>query len=138
MDFIVTPLVVFIVFSYLYKVIKLYATRRERILFIEKSTTPPPYGAAVDMPDFGSTFRHSIPSRFQTLRWALLLIGVGVGILIGFFIAVALNAQVALNPWMAPNQYGVVLGSAMLLFGGIGLMVPYVIESRDAASQTDN
>lgn len=134
MDFITVPLVLLIIFGTLYKVVKIYATRRERLLYIEKMTTPPPYGAEgaklpLMLPDWGTTAPSA--GRFVALRWALLAMGVGLGILVSVMIVIGINPRVvAEQPWEIADDYGIITGASMFLFGGLGLLISYIIESN--------
>lgn len=131
MDFIIVPLVLFIIFGTLYKVIQLYATRRERILYIEKMTSIPSIagegGAPMPALPWATSDRMS---RFTALRWSLLLIGLGLGMLVAFFTALAINPDIAIEPWNVAEEYGIILGASMLFFGGLGLLISFLIESR--------
>lgn len=143
MDFITVPLVLLIIFGTLYKVIKLYATRRERILYIEKMSTPPPYCPDANQqpipPYRVMPAEYESLSRFRTLRWALLAMGVGFGMLfaIGFVLLVD-PVRVMDNFYCITNRYGIIVGASMFLFGGLGMLISYIIETRYISRHTDN
>ena len=67
---------------------------------------------------------------FGTLKIACLLLGIGAGLLIGYFIC--LNSLAGYSTMdLQHNAYeisGVVYGASVLLFGGLGLLVAFVIE----------
>lgn len=52
------------------------------------------------------------------LRWALLLIGAGMGLMIGYF----------LDEMFRMDEAGYF--SALLIFGGLGLLLAYIIEEK--------
>jgi hypothetical protein len=58
-----------------------------------------------------------------TLRWALLFIGAGIGLLLGYFLDRAWDME------------EVAYFSMIFIFGGIGLGLAYVIEERKMKSQ---
>ena len=83
--------VVWIVFYYTYKLIGLYARRKERLLMIEKMNAVGDVGI-----DDKELFAHS----FTALRVGCLLIGVGIGLLIGVIIQTMLvSAGYDMNQW---------------------------------------
>lgn len=133
MDFISVPLVLLIIFGTFYKIIKLYAMRRERILYIEKMSELPQIGSDSCPTPYGSLFSES--SAATGLRWGLLAVGVGLGILIAVIIAICLNGNAAKYPGIITEDYGIVVASCMFLFGGIGLVISYIIESRRATRE---
>lgn len=106
-----------IVFGVMYKLFELFAGRKERMMLIEKLSdklTPELLGK-------GPMY---LPTNlsFSGLRLGCLLIGLGLGLLVGFFIV-----DVALRIHDASS---VVYGACVLLFGGAGLLVSYLIENR--------
>lgn len=129
MDFLEAPLVLLIIFYFFYKILQLYATRRERILLIEKLSELPPEGLpTLPLNDFSIAPRYN---HMQALRWGLLILGCGFGLLVGYFVAIGLNNSLIKNPG-ALGEYSIILCAPVLLFGGIGLIISYIIESRSA------
>ena len=80
----------------------------ERMAIIEKGLDP----------KFFKSDRTSSPS--PVLRWSLLLIGAGLGLLVGYFLDEAFYMQ------------EVAYFSMLMVFGGLGLMIAYVIEEKKA------
>ncbi len=62
-------------------------------------------------------------SRFGTLRFALLLIGVGLGIMIGLI-------TIKVTGTTDENVMGAVYGGTVLIFGGCGLLAAYIINKH--------
>jgi hypothetical protein len=134
MDFIMVPLIVGIVFLGTYKLFELFARRKERLNMIEK------IGANADssLMDNTSLFsaRSYKSSTFGTLKIACLLLGVGLGLLVGFFIAYyyyGVGIEVSENSFdfdrrFAQDMIGVIYGASTLLFGGLGLLVAFIVE----------
>lgn len=130
MDFISIPLVTGIVTLGIYKLFELFARRKERLALIEK------LGEKIDTSMFENKFTfpkfNSNGSKFGTLKIASLLLGVGLGLLVGFFICQYYlvntgNSDFYNNIWELAS---VVYGACTLLFGGLGLLVAFVIEMK--------
>jgi len=83
----------------------------ERMSIIEKGLNP----------DFFKRDRGGNPS--PVLRWALLLIGAGLGLLVGYFLDEAYRMD------------DVAYFSMLMVFGGIGLMLAYIIEEKKASKK---
>lgn len=130
MDFISVPLVLLIIFGTFYKIIKLYAMRRERILYIEKMSELPQIGSDSCPTPYGSLFSES--SAATGLRWGLLAVGVGLGIFVAVITVLCINFKAATNPDLIVDEYGIVVAACMFFFGGLGLVVSYIIENRRA------
>jgi len=135
LDFIMIPLVVGIITLGIYKLFELFARRKERLALIEK------LGEKIDISMFENKF--SFPkfktggSMYGTLKVACLLLGVGLGLLVGFFICQYYlvntgNSEFYNNIWELAN---VVYGACTLLFGGLGLMVAFLIELKHAPKE---
>jgi len=133
MDFIMVPLVVSIVALGIYKLFELFARRKERMALIEK------LGEKIDTSMFENKF--SFPkfktggSMFGTLKIASLLLGVGLGLLVGFFISQYYLADKGNQPYYYSETYSVVYGACTLLFGGLGLLIAFVIELKHAPKE---
>ena len=93
MDFITAPLVVGFICLGIYALFELFVRRKERLLIIEKISE------RMDIADLGK--RLSLPSyslprfSFSSLKTGCLLMGIGLGILVGFFcnLIVAANSH---------------------------------------------
>lgn len=129
MDFITIPLVVGMVTLGIYKLFELFVHRKERLTMIEK------IGSTFDASMIQNKF--SFPEKklpvFSTLKIACLLLGVGLGLLIGFTLteSLGLNQMARLNDnWHMSDTIGVVYGASVLLFGGLGLLVAFILEMK--------
>lgn len=125
MEFISIPVVVGIITLGIYRLFELYVRRKERILMLEK-------GILAD-----TTFRPQIPEfsnkSFGTLKLACLLLGVGVGLLVGFFINMGVSHQIMTmntNPWQMQETSGIIYGASVMLFGGLGLLLAFFVEQK--------
>jgi hypothetical protein len=79
----------------------------ERMAIIEKGLDP-------------HMFRKDKSSPSPVLRWALLLIGAGLGLFVGYILDEAYRMEVA-------AYFG-----GIMVFGGLGLVIAYVIEEKKA------
>lgn len=115
---------VVIVFGVIYKLFELFVGRKERMMIIEKlgdKLTP-------------DTFKNGIFYRtglfsFGGLRMGCLMIGLGVGLLVGYGIISA--TQYSYFDGNRPYEVtSVVYGACVLLGGGTGLVISYLIEKK--------
>ncbi len=132
MDFISVPLTVGIVAFAFYKLIELYVRKKERLLIIEKLSQLE--NANVENFNLSGIFGgKNLPwNQFISLRIGCLLMGLGLGLLIGFLIV---NASIPMSShiqdsWNTRELMSIVYGSSTLLFGGIGLVAGFVIERK--------
>lgn len=134
MDFLTAPLIVGIVFAAIYGLFELFVRRNERLAIIEK------IGDKLDASAFEGKL--GLPSylgnrlSFSSLKAGCLLTGIGLGLLVGFIIStsVAANSSTLMNDgwrnWYHSDVAGTIYGASVLLFGGIGLLVSFVIEMK--------
>jgi hypothetical protein len=130
MDFITIPTVVGMITFGIYKLFELFVRRKERLNIIEK------LGDKIDPSFLGEI--QPIPVRiagrfsFGSFKAACLLIGIGLGLLVGYLIS--LNSLP--NGGMFSDNYqlnqftGVIFGASIMLFSGLGLLVAFFIEMR--------
>jgi hypothetical protein len=130
MDFITIPLVVGIITLGIYRLFDLFVRKKERLAIIEKISEK--FDASMIENKFSFPIKTSGNSIFSTLKVACLLLGVGLGLLVGYFIC--LNSIAGYSSMdLHNNAYeisGVVYGASVLLFGGLGLLVAFVIEMK--------
>lgn len=130
MDFLMVPLIVGIVTLGIYKLFELFARRKERMAIIEKmgeKFEPFPLESSI-------SFGVRASSAYSTLKIACLLLGVGLGLLVGFFIALN-TIGISSNPdvYMHTTEtIGIIYGSSVLLFGGLGLLIAFLVEMKQA------
>jgi len=130
MDFISIPLVVGIITFGIFRLFDLFVRKKERLAIIEK------IGEKFDPSMIENKFSFPMAttgnSTFSTLKIACLLLGVGLGLLVGYFIC--LGSIAGYNTMELRNNAneisGVVYGATVLLFGGLGLLVAFVIEMK--------
>ena len=117
MDFISVPLVVGIVCAGIYGLFELFVRKRERLAIIEK------IGDKLDASAFDGKL--GLPHYMRNFS------GIGLGLLVGFII----NMCMATNSYYDDGWYrhevaGTAYGASVLLFGGIGLIIAFVIELK--------
>ncbi len=112
-----------IVFGVVYKLFELFVGRKERMMLIEKmgeKLTP-------EMLKEGLPY-HPCMFSFSALRWGCLALGLGFGLLTGYLI-VCLSDLESLGYQMG-ETVSIIYGASVLIGGGLGLIVSYVIELR--------
>ena len=114
-DFIIPLGIAYII----YKVFELYVRRKERMAMIEKMS----FGdGTVIPPDVTKLFSPSTPTS-RALQHGFLITGLGLGLGIAFI----------MNHCMEIQHYEkeVLYFALMLLFGGLGLVIAYLIEQKN-------
>lgn len=130
MDFIMVPLIVGIITLGIYKLFELFARKKERLALIEK------LGDKIDTSMIEGKFSFPIrvmqKSPFGTLKLACLLLGVGLGLLVGFFIVLNTIGLYSTDVQMNFRETeSIIYGSSVLLFGGLGLLVAFLLEMKN-------
>jgi hypothetical protein len=127
LEFIVAPVVIWILVSGLYSLMELYARRNERMAIIEK------LGDKFDpslLNSMTAGFRGlNVSKSFSSLKIGCLLFGVGLGLLVGLLIATALISD-GYDHDHNRDLFGTAYASSFLLFGGLGLLTSFIIETR--------
>ena len=116
LSFISVPLTTFIVAFFIYKLFELFACRKERLYIVEHMHNIPENANSFKTPG-----AYGLNLSFSALRWGALLMGVGAGLLVGFFI----QENIPNMTWWKEE---VIYGSCVLLLGGFGLIVAFIIE----------
>ena len=120
LDFITVPLVCGIFVLGFYKLFELFVCKKERLLIIEKmgeKFTP-------DMLEHKLNFSSIGNMSFSALKFGCLFMGFGLGLLAAF--AIHYNFEDFLfKKWEIQTT---VYGASVLLFGGLGLLIAFLIE----------
>jgi hypothetical protein len=121
LDFIMVPAIMATIGASCYYVFELFAHRKERLMMIEKMA---------ELTNIDSNFRVNIDffskdngGVFTALRFALLFCGLGVGLLVGYYFI-----YTAAEGTVDRNGREIVLGASVLLFGGLSLLISFLIE----------
>ena len=128
MDWITPPLVCAIIFGSIYKVIELFVRKRERLMLISKLTE-------ISNVDFKGISLYSSGNKFTALRIGWLMLGIGLGFLVAFFInMMATGGKYAYDfdsVWRFHDKVaGVVYIACICICGGWGLLMSYHAERR--------
>ncbi|MDR2382887.1 MAG: hypothetical protein LBD76_03265 [Prevotellaceae bacterium] len=116
----------------IYKTFELFVKRKERLTFIEKFFThceQKEVPTSFQMPPI--SFNNQNYSTWA-LKIALLLIGVGIGALLNVFTVVWANAE-GLN--ISYEIHGFISFAYFAFFGGLGLLISYLIESKQSKKE---
>lgn len=133
MDFISIPLVVGIVCAGIYGLFELFVRKKERLAIIEKigdKLDASAFEGKMGLPSYVNRF------SFNALKAGCLLAGIGLGLLVGFIITTAIAADSGLlfsnnwDSWFRRELAATAYGASVLLFGGMGLVVAFVIEMK--------
>ena len=125
------PLMFGIVFYFIYLTFELFVRKQERINLIEKmgQNMPPidPDMLKIQSYSLLPTFKKS----FTALRFGCLFAGLGFGLLVGLFIGLIVTEEFHLenNPKEMNNIVSLAYGASALCFGGLGLLISYLIEN---------
>jgi hypothetical protein len=128
-----------------YKLFELFVRKGERLAIIEKLftlTENKEVSGSIKLPDIslGSNFNFDSWS----LRISLLLIGIGLGSLLSFFTQYYLfdfyqTLNIDENSWAVSNRISDIKTftnfSFISIFGGTGLLIAYLIESKQAKNK---
>lgn len=133
MDFITIPLVVGMITLGIYKLFDLFVRKKERLAIIEKIGDKFDSSMIENKFSFPFNLKFENVGTFGTLKVACLLLGVGSGLLAGFFICQVYVYGFIPNININHDAYeisGVIYGASVLLFGGLGLLIAFLIEMK--------
>lgn len=129
MSFITIPLVTGIVFLAIYKVFQLFVCRRERIMLLEKIENLS--GKNINLSGLSLDAGSGFGGKFFSLRLGALLLGVGLGIFVGVLTCWAMFPSLRdTNDSITWGTPSILLGGCILLFGGLGLVIAFLVELR--------
>ncbi|MBD8346498.1 MULTISPECIES: DUF6249 domain-containing protein [unclassified Dysgonomonas] len=124
----------------IYRLFELFVRRNERMAIIEKlqsNVDPSVFANKFSLPILGGQPQVKLSSSWP-LRASLLLVGVGLGLLVAFFLELALTNS--LSPEFASYDYAVrdnikdsvaiIYLASVSLFGGLGLLIAYLVEQK--------
>jgi hypothetical protein len=117
-----------IVFGVIYKLFELFVGRKERMMLIEKLpvetlTDEKLKNGGLSLCDLKENL---FPTSSTSLRFGCLLIGLGLGLLAGYSQPEYFASDEISRP--VRETVSIIYGACVLLGGGIGLIVAFVIE----------
>ena len=127
MDFLMVPMIIGICVAGVYGLFELFARRKERLAIIEKIGEKLDSSAFDGKLSFGSYMKGF---SFSSLKVGCLMVGIGLGLLVGFIINTSLMSNLTPNDWYRDEIAGTAYGASVLLFGGIGLITAFIIETK--------
>ena len=111
-----------IIFGVVYKLFELFVGKKERMMLIEKLSSEELIKGGIKRPDFNLfTF------TFSSLPFGCLMLGLGLGLLAGFFIGLEISNAYP-NYMDAYQIASLIYGACLLLGGGVGLLISFLIE----------
>lgn len=125
MDFITVPAILFIIGYFVYKLFELFVCKKERLYLIEHAKDASLEGQKLPiLPNMGLNI------SFSALKWGCFFVGLGLGMLVAFTICLcALGWNEYSSSWYA-SKVQVVFGGSIFLFGGLGLIIAFIIEMK--------
>lgn len=130
MDFISIPVTFGIGAYAFYKLVELFARKKERIMIIERLSQIS--STNIENLDISRIFgeRKNFNNKFLALRIGSLLMGLGFGLLVGIVIASGMYGSSGSLSYETMQSMSVVYGASTLCFGGVGLLLGFIVESR--------
>lgn len=129
MEFISIPLVVTIVTLGIYKLFELFVCKKERLAIIEKMGDK----FSPNMLEHKINFSSLENFSFSALKVGCLLMGMGLGLLIGYILCVTTVVGYQDQPrevWKYHTMTSLIYGACVLLFGGLGLVAAFIAEIK--------
>lgn len=126
-DFLVPIVVVGTITLGIYKLFELFVCRRERMMMIERMADLHVQG--IPKLQYGLNFKFRL--SFSPLKWGCLLMGIGLGVLLGYFICWNTIPEFPGDLYYNSNTLvATIFGACVLLMGGAGLLVAFLIELK--------
>lgn len=123
-------LMIAVIFYFLYKIIELFVHKKERLLLIDKIEKIGQVGNINGIQEIRSLFMTTPETgkKFWSLRWGLLLAGVGLGMVVGYVMATYIDSHLG---------WGQIETASAFLFGGIALAISFIVERILASKDAD-
>jgi len=136
MDWIMIPLNVLIVFGTIYKVFELFARKEERKMLINKIDEI----KNVDLSKVNLNISSAKDNKYLSLRAGMLILGVGLGAFLGIICVMIALPMIEQCANIMPTYYAseMLSASCVCLFGGLGLVIAYIIEQKARRREKDN
>lgn len=126
LDFLVAPVTTGIVFFMIYKTFELFVRRNERLTIINKMAER---GFNNDGKPLNLDLNLDMRTpRFTSLRFGACLLGIGLGMLVGFIISIYTYPTGLFADMGSSELASMIIGSNVLIFGGIAMLTAFLIE----------
>lgn len=113
----------------MYSLFELYARRKERMFLYERlgdRLGSEAFKGKIELPLFAGSSIPFFPS-FSGLKFGCLLVGVGLGLIVGMILDVTMVLPLG-NEWQFQKISGIAYGAPVLFFGGLGLIISFLVE----------
>ena len=134
MDFISIPATFGIGAFAFYKIVELFVRKKERLMIIDRLSSLD--GISSEKLDFSKLFPQDNKDKGQylALRFGSLIVGLGLGLMIGYFIGFASYPNFSVlshqDGYYRNESIQMIYAASTLLFGGLGLVTGFLIEYR--------
>ena len=135
MEQIMIACVVFTCVFFLYKFLESLVRRRERIMLVEKIDSLDPSHVEALQKGMNSQGLASFAGRFTSLRFGMLLAGIGLGLIVAWVLTIMLYPNIASFKGTDSYRYyrdmfSVIYLAAPACFGGLALLLSYLVENK--------
>ncbi|MCD7916523.1 MAG: hypothetical protein LUG96_15510 [Tannerellaceae bacterium] len=141
LNFLTVPLIVGIICAGIYGLFELFVRKNEWLAIIKKTGDK----SHSLLPEGKPCLSQDITRfSFSSLKAGCLLTRIGLGLLVGFIINTSLAYSWGTgygqewNRWFHSEMAGTAYGASVLFFGGIGLIVAFVIELKLSKTDKDS
>lgn len=118
-----------IIFGVIYKLFELFVCKKERTMLIEKLPSDFFSEGKLKNFDLSSVSLISNFGKFTSLRFGLLFLGLGCGLIFGYALLQGTLPGYFDSPnWEVRNAASIIYGGSTLAGGGIGLVLSFIIE----------
>ena len=130
MDF-TTIIIIPTIFYFTYKFLESLVRRKERMMLIEKLDLSNLQALPAISPL--NVLDHMPNKRFSNLRTGLLFAGIGLGLFISWILSMIVYSDLesyVKESWRFMEMFYVIFLATPVLFGGIGLLISFLIEQK--------
>lgn len=125
MDFITIPAVLTVIGYFVYKLFELFVCKKERLYMIEHAKD-----VSINGENIQCYNQMGLNLSFSALKWGAFFLGIGLGLLVAYFISINTMTFKQLANWEYRQYVGVIYGGCTLLFGGLGLIMAFIAEIK--------
>ena len=110
MDFITIPAVLTVIGYFIYKLFELFVCKKERLYMIE-------HAKDFSVNGIDSKFYNQLGLNlsFSALKWGAFILGIGLGLVVAYFISINTMTYKQLGDWESRELVGVIYGGSTIL-----------------------